>query len=218
MTALQGRILRLLITFPAYLAVMILLHEAGHAVTAARSTDAKIQIHVWPGYELYPAFGNRFREKWPQGSPAVTTLSPASPTLLARDAYGSYAVTFAEDEMRQMQPYLPLIALMGTAATTLSAFIALSLISLFKPKGLMLWCLAAGSLLHLDMLTYAVLPTFLGVRHLYFIGGETAEPVEALSGFGLPESLSIAAIILLSVMQCLWLYYLLTFKLRRPVP
>jgi len=204
-------------TLPTFLVVMILIHEAGHAITASYSTDARVQIHIWPGYELYPDFGRRFQQIWPQGSPAVTTLSPRSPVQLARDAYGYYAVVFGRDEMERMQPHLPLIALMGTGATTFTAILALSLISLFKPKRLLLYCLATAALLHLDMLTYAVLPTFFGTRHLYFIGGETAEPVRALAGFGFSESASISGIILLSLLQLGWLYYLLRYKLRRPV-
>lgn len=193
---------------------MVLVHEAGHAVAAAYTTPAAIEIHVWPGYEVYPDFGERTRDPWPEGAPAFTSLTPQSAPI-GLDASGFRTFAFDKGEMDLMQRHLPLIALMGTTATTFFALASLCLISLVQPKGLVLWWLAAGSLLHLDVLTYAVLPTFLGVRHLYFIGGETAEPVDALLGLGFPESFSLTAIILLSLLQCVWLYYLLRFKLRR---
>lgn len=193
---------------------MVLVHEAGHAVAAEYATPAAIEIHVWPGYEVYPEFGKRTHEPWPKGAPAFTALYPQSAPI-GQDANGLRMFAFDKNEMYLMQRHSSLIALMGTAATTLLALVSLSMISLFQPKGLVLWCLAAGSLLHLDMLTYAVLPTFVGVRHLYFIGGETAEPVDALSGLGFPVSFSLTAIILLSLLQCAWLYYLLRFRLHR---
>jgi hypothetical protein len=54
-------------------------------------------------------------------------------------------------------------------------------------------------------LFYTIFPTFLNIPHLLFAGGNVAEPVIALSHMGITPKLSIAAIILLSVLQVLFL-------------
>lgn len=196
---------------------MVLVHEAGHAVSAMYATDGVVQVHVWPGYELYPEFGNPTRGEWPRGSPAVTIVAPRPSASVTHDPASFRVFTTDKNVMYRLQHHLGLISLMGTVATTLVALVALSLISLLRPKGLLMWCLVAGSQLHLDMLTYAFLPTFLGARHLYFLGGELPEPVNALSALGFPEGVSLTAIGLLSLLQWAWLYHLLRVKLRRPV-
>ena len=112
--------------------------------------------------------------------------------------------------MFELRRHESLIKLMGSTTTLLFGLLSLVLISLCKPEGLARWLLSAGSMLHLDMLAYTVFPMFFGTRHLILIGGALPQPVEALSGLGISNVFSIAAIVSLSLLQLGWLYHLLT--------
>jgi hypothetical protein len=221
MTTLQGRFLHILLTVPLFFLTMVLAHEAGHAVTAHYATRGEVRIYVWPGYELYPDPANTFPEAWPARTPAMTAVMPRPPQPVSLDTMAKAGlpsgIMISRREFYELRRHEHLMKLMGSTTTLLLALASLAALSLFKPKGTVLWLLAAGSLLHLDMLTYTLLPTLFGVRHLYWIGGEVSETLEALAGLGLKPGFSITAIVLLSLLQWVWLFYLLRVKLRRPV-
>src|SRR5690606_15765288 len=83
-------------------------------------------------------------------------------------------------------------------------------ISLFRPKGVVLWVLGAFSLMHIDALTYAIFPVFFGAPHFLFWGGTTSEPISALTNLGFTQAFSVSSVIFLSTIQFAWLYYLVS--------
>jgi hypothetical protein len=215
----QGRFLRVLLIFPLYFLTMVVVHELGHALSAAYLVPGEIRLYVWPGYELYPDWGRQFPETWPERSPAMTYVLPDTAPGQWRFTPGvpPYAV-WNDGGPKTLERNVHLTRLMGSASTLLFALAALTLLTWLKPRGLMLWLLAAGALLHLDILTGTVFPVFFDARHLYFWGSSAPEAVDALAGIGVPAGVAITAIGVLSLLQSLWLYYLLALNPRRPVP
>jgi hypothetical protein len=187
---------------------MVLVHELGHATSAALLIPGDVRLYVYPGHELFPDWGRQFPETWPEKSPALTYVRPDIPI-------GAWPFTPGTQGYAVMKRNDHLIRLMGSASTLLLALASLALIALLKPRGVALWILGAGALLHMDLLTGTVFPVFFDARHLYFWGGESPETVDALTGLGVPERISVTAVILVSTGLCVWHYWLLRFKLRR---
>jgi hypothetical protein len=215
---LRESLLRLLPIIPLYFVTMVLVHEAGHAVAASCLMPGDVRIYVWPGYELYPDPGRRFSEAWPEKTPAFTYVTYVRPDPLSAPwtytpGIPPYAV-WNGDTPAAMPRDVNVVKLMGAAATLLFSVAALCLLALLKPQGFVLWLLAAGALLHLDMLTGTVFPVLFGARHLYFWGGEAPEAVDALAGLGVPENIAVTAVILLSLGLCGWLCWLLRARPR----
>ena len=180
-----------LLVVPAFLAAMILLHEAGHAGTAQALTGIECQIYIWPGIEIYPQFGSDQLMPWNAKSLALTkVVVPDSAATLQR-----------------VLDHNNLILFMGSGFTQLLSLLSLLAISLLRPKGILRRLLIAGALLHIDMLSYTVFPLF-HLRHLLFWGGNHSETLMALGAVGIPLYLSVPVIVLLSLGQFFWLYLL----------
>ncbi len=204
----HGRWLRLLLIPPLYVLTMVLVHEMGHAWTIGHIPTVKSSIYIWPGYQVYPQIGMKFPEAWPEKTVAFTYVA-----LYSKFKPDGSDPLKHQGLLAQTVGHLALLA--GSGATSLLSLLSLFLMSLFRPKGLCSWVLVAGSLMHLDMLTYTVFPVFFNVRHLILWAGEIPEPVEALFGLGVSRGFSVTAIILLSLVQFFWLYHLL---LPKPAP
>lgn len=193
------------------LMVTILVHETGHAVTARLLTGMKSEIHVWPGYQLYPKVGERYSLSWPEKSLAVTTLYPPFPMLPANDFLdGEKNPPVAWRFRGKVVEFSDWTMLMGSGATVLASLLSLLLIWILKPKGILLGALVLGSLMHFDMLTYSIFPVFFELPHLLVFGGSVPEPVRALTNLGVPDYFSVPAIIVLSIGEFSWLYLLLS--------
>lgn len=180
---------------PVFLLAMILLHEAGHAGTAKLLAGVDCEIYVWPGFEIYPEFGHSHTARWNMGSLALTRVVPPESDAVLQ---------------RAMQ-YNDVILFMGSGFTQLLSLIALSVIAVARPRRVVLWLLVPLALLHIDMLSYTVFP-LLHLRHLLFWGGGHSETLMALGAAGIPQYVSVPAIVSLSLAQFFWLYLLL----RRP--
>ena len=215
---LHGRLLRIGLFIPLYLVTMVLVHELGHAMTAAYVMPADIRLFVWPGVELYPDWGQRYPEAWPDRIPALTYVLPRPSQFVKRGTTPSglpgYMVTDVA-ELERMKRSEHVSKLMGSAGTMLLALVSLLLIALLKPKGIALWLLSTGALLHVDLLAGTAFPIFFDARHLYFWGSATPEAVDALTGMGISQRVSVSAILVLALLHSLLLYYLLAIKLRR---
>lgn len=106
---------------------------------------------------------------------------------------------------------------MGIAATTAVSLLSLICISLFRPKGSLLWILGAGSLMHLDGLAYAIFPVFFDAPHFLFWGGTMSEPITALTRMGFSQELAVAVTVALSALQFAWLLYLPRKRQQAPI-
>jgi hypothetical protein len=56
----------------------------------------------------------------------------------------------------------------------------------------------AQSLMFLDLLFYVILPRWFGLRHLFFIGGDSPEPLNGAIKMGINESIFIAGVLVYS--------------------
>jgi hypothetical protein len=175
----------------ALLVLTILVHEAGHSITAEVVAGLDSRMYIWPGYELYPDFGSRYRSAWPNTPAFVTVLQTSDAAYMLRLHY-----------------YENYILFMGSGLTQLVSLLSLCVMTLVRPKGILLWLLVSGSVLHYDMFTYTVFPLF-DLKHLIFWGGSVSEPLLALGRFGVPQYVAVPAIIGLSLLQFFWLYRLL---------
>jgi hypothetical protein len=186
-----------LLVLPVFMSAMILLHEGGHAGTARLLAGIECEIYVWPGVEIYPDFGKEQLAPWNSKSLALTKVVPPANAAV----------------LQQVMDYNNVILFMGSGFTQLLSLLALVVITLVRPKGILLWLLAPCALLHLDMLSYTVFP-LLHLRHLLLWGGSHSETLIALGAAGIPQYVSVPVIVLLSLGQFYWLYRLL----RSPRP
>lgn len=191
MAGLLKKFVAVAIVPPVFLLAMVLIHESGHALTAKLLAGTECEIYLWPGVEIYPEFGKGQLAPWKSTSLAVTKVTPsASPHAL-----------------QKVLDYDNFILFMGSGLTQLVSLLSLLVITLSRPRRILLWLLVPGALLHIDMLSYTVFP-LLHLRHLIFWGGSNSETLVALARFGIPQYCSVPAILLLSLGQFYWLYWL----------
>ncbi|MGV3590798.1 MAG: hypothetical protein ACO1PZ_03845 [Gammaproteobacteria bacterium] len=195
-----------------YFLAMIIVHELGHIAALHVVSDAHIRVSVWPGYELYPMPGQRFRGTWP--ARGVVVVEPY--WILAKPGEvlpASILATRGNEHHRELQKHSGLLKFMGAGATTLLSLICLILLTIRKPRAGLAVLFITGALLHVDMLSYTIFPLFLDAPHLYFFGGSEPEPLNGLVEMGLPQHLAVVLIALSSAAQLGWLFCLM--KCRR---
>ena len=211
----RERIRTLLLLAPLYFATMVLVHELGHATIAATLVPGDVRIYIWPGYEILPDWGRTFPESWPDKTIAMTYVRPQPPDMQWKFTAGVPPYAVGEgDGVEKLGYAINLSKVMGSVSTLLVSLTALALILLLKPRGLALWLLAAGALLHLDILTGTVFPLAFDARHFYFWGSETPEALDALTQLGISRAGTTAAIVALSLLQFGGLYYVLRVRGR----
>jgi hypothetical protein len=215
--------------------VTVIAHEFGHALTARLLGNKEVAVYVWPGFEIFPDFGGRFRDEWPGSAAALTDLhSTQAPPAAVPFVPPPFAVQ-GQSLPEGMPPFLPftagapasselgriipvrgaelstrnngLIQLMGSGFTLMITLVCLSLLFLLKPAGMLLRILLMGSLLYYDLFTYTVFPYFFGAPHLLFFGGGVAEPVLGLENLGMNAALAVSLILALSLTLSMLVYW-----------
>ena len=128
----------------------LVLHEAGHGLTALAFGEQIISLHMFPGFQLYPVL------KWEGWNLNLASIG----------------FTLPDSDWQN-----GLILLMGAGTTALVGILALVLLALQRVQGAFRRLLLFSALLlPLDMIAYTVFPA-LGLRHWIFIGGLYAEPL-----------------------------------------
>ena len=187
---------------------MMIIHEFGHAFAIRYTTSVSSRIVIWPGYELYPELGAKYPRPWPGKSFAIT-----EPVFLPKGLVMPN-ISIPPAPIPRLDPEIfeeneNVIMLWGSVATLSFSILSLTLISILKPGKVLLYILVAGSLMHLDILAYAVFSGIFGLPHFVFWGGAISEPIVSLESMGIPKVLAIASIIGLSWTQFFWLHRLL---------
>lgn len=75
------------------------------------------------------------------------------------------------------------------------------------------------SWMFLDLLTYTILPEWFGLRHFFFIGGSTPEPLDGTAQMGIARETFIAFVLVFSALMTLGclaaVYYRLGIRFSR---
>jgi hypothetical protein len=149
------------------------IHEAGHCVTVELLGGTCAGMYTWPGFELWPDFG--------QPAPGAWGME------IAYMVYEPGPGWEADDWQRG------LVTLMGSGSNLLLASLALTYLSISKPKGILKILLGAEAFMFLDIVLYTFLP-LIGLRHLFLVGGDKPEPLQGALRLGIPQEAFLAAI------------------------
>ncbi|MCP5063798.1 MAG: hypothetical protein GY936_15225 [Ignavibacteriae bacterium] len=182
---------------PIFLILSIFTHELGHALTAFFSGMREIYLSFYPGLRISIIFNSN--DVFPEI--LFQQTNNLRDGFLASTGYNP--------------PYFPYklpvsvhnyIILMGSGFNYLISLLSILFLYLFKPKGILFLFGFMGALFFYDILLYSLLPTFFNLRHLFLWGGETAEPIVALTQLGIDQSYSISTVVVLSIIQIICLY------------
>lgn len=157
--------------------INILVHELGHCFTIDAVGGKCDGIYVMPGVKVWPltALGQPYPDQWEKFI-ALTFYSKFAPTERRRG----------------------LVFLMGSSSTAILSLLALIGLYIFRPQNWLRFPLLAQSFMFLDLLFYTTLPHWFGLRHLFFIGGDTPEPLNGAIKMGVPEPMFIAGVLIYS--------------------
>lgn len=190
----------------------VIVHEMGHAMTGQALGQKHARVYVWPGYQLYPEFAQRFDGLWHNQLIALTTFSAPKPEkIMVADAFIADLERFFELKNQHLERQIlkpshtemVLIALMGSGLTWVLSVIALFIASISRTKGGLKYLLLCTSLLFYDFVSYSFLPYYFSLPHLVFIGGTSPEPLNALVQLGCHQTLVLSLIWLVASIQAL---------------
>jgi hypothetical protein len=158
----------------------LLVHEFGHCLTINAVGGICEGIYVIPGVKVCPltAFGEPYPGTWDN--------------IVGRTSYAQSAPTVQASG---------LVSVMGSGSVAVLSLLALAGLYIFHPQGWVRFPLLAQSLMFLDLLFYVILPRWFGLRHLFFIGGDSPEPLNGAIKMGIHESTFIAAVLIYSAMM-----------------
>lgn len=194
------KVIAIVLFLPLTFILSVFVHEYGHAISAHALGYEGFRFYIWPGYEIAPQLGNKYPQEWPRNAIAFGHYSPKKFDLdVAYDeALGRFTLTTklsANQPQKLTHLQEGIIGLSGSALNLMIAILSVLLIRHFRPQGVSLYVLRIGSMLFYDILTYTIFPVFFNTKHLVYWGGSEAEPVIALAKLGIPEEVSIAAIV-----------------------
>lgn len=160
--------------------VNLLVHEFGHCITINKVGGQCEGVYVMPGFKIWPltAFGDQFIGVWDNA--------------IGRARYNELAPTVQENG---------LASVMGSGSVAALSLLALIGLYIFQPQGWARFPLLAQSLMFLDLLFYVILPRWFGLRHFFFIGGDSPEPLEGAINMGIDESTFIAGVLIYSALM-----------------
>jgi hypothetical protein len=158
----------------------VLVHEFGHCLTINAVGGKCEGVYVMPGVRAWPltAFGEPYSGAWGKA--------------IGRVSYDQGAPTLQADG---------LASVMGSGSVAALSLLALVGLYIFHPRGWARFPLLAQSLMFLDLLFYVILPHWFGLRHLFFIGGASPEPLNGAINMGIRESVFIAGVLIYSALM-----------------
>lgn len=160
-----------------FVVVNTFVHEFGHCLTIDAVGGECDGVYLMPGVRVWPltAFGQPYPYAW-DNYIGLTVYAQAAPTDQARG----------------------LVSVMGSGSVAIISLLALVGLYVFRPQGWLRFPLLAQSFMFPDLLFYTILPHWFGLRHLFFIGGDTPEPLNGAIKMGISESAFITAVLVYS--------------------
>lgn len=166
-------------------------HELGHGFTAKLLGGGFHSLYVWPGVEIWPDFAQPYPGEW-SGNIGMARLD-------------------FPDDWSAWQPGL--VYLMGSGSNMLAGALALVLLWVLHPAGLLRILLVAETIMFIDLPFYTFLP-LIGLRHYVIVGGETPEPLDGAIRMGIPAW---AFLIIVGVSSILMVWGLASYLRRYPL-
>jgi hypothetical protein len=157
--------------------INLIVHELGHCYTIDAVGVKCDGVYVMPGVKIWPlaGFGQPYPDPWEKNI-GLTLYAQSAPTEQASG----------------------FVSLMGSGLVAVLSLLALFGLFIFRPQGWVRFPLLAQSLMFLDLLFYTILPHWFGLRHFFFIGGDSPEPLNGGIKMGIPESMFIAGVLIYS--------------------
>ena len=159
-----------------------LIHEIGHGLTAEILGGKFLNFYIYPGIQVWPDFGHPYTGNWDNSLAYM---------------YYDYGPGWQPDGWQN-----GFVLLMGSGTNLLLATIAIVLLWLFRPTGLLRLFLIAESIMFLDIVFYTFLP-LLGLRHFFFIGGKIPEPLDGAMLIGSSRPVFLTAVFALLILYTL---------------
>jgi hypothetical protein len=177
-----GYILVFVLVLGLFAILNTLVHEFGHCFTVEIVGGECESIYVMPGVQVWPltGFGQAYPSLWEKYI-ALTYYAEIAPTEQSRG----------------------LTSLMGSGSVAILSLLALLGLYLFRPHNWLRLSLLAQSFMFPDLLFYTILPHWFGLRHMFFIGGNTPEPLNGAIRMGISESVFIGGVLIYSAFMLL---------------
>ena len=155
-------------------------HELGHCFTIDSVGGECEGVYVMPRTKVWPLaeFGQPYPDAWDDYI-GLTVYAKAAPTEQASG----------------------FVSLMGSGSVAALSLLALFGLYIFRPQGWIRFPLLAQSFMFLDLLFYTILPHWFGLRHFFFIGGDTPEPLNGAIKMGIPGSTFIVGVLIYSALM-----------------
>lgn len=182
-----GNLLLLLLAAVIAVVFNFIFHEFGHCITIDQVGGKCEGVYAPPGVKIWPpsGIGDPYLGEW-DNAMGMTVYEEAAPTQAARG----------------------FVSLMGSGSSALVSFVALLALWILEPRGWWRTLLMIQALFFGDLLFYTILPEWFGLRHFFFIGGSTAEPLEGAVNMGIERGDFITGVLAYSgVMFVAWLGY-----------
>jgi hypothetical protein len=161
-----------------FVVINTLVHEFGHCLTIEAVGGKCANIYILPGIQVWPLamLGQPYPDPWGKFI-ALTYYAEPAPTEQARGW----------------------VSLMGSGSVAILSLLALLALYIFRPLGWLRFPLLAQSFMFPDLLFYTILPHWFGLRHMFFIGGDSPEPLNGALRLGISESTFISGVLMYSV-------------------
>lgn len=181
---------------PVAFTFSVLIHEFGHGL-GAKVVGSNVEfIHVWPGYQIIPEFGELVKYEWPKGAVAEIRVSPY---IDGESRFFGSGFTISKKWNETIIPIL------GSGTTWVTSIFFLAVLHFLKPKGVWFVISLTGATFYYDIFTSVIFPYFFNLRRLVFIGANYSEPVFALSHLSVSPHFTSASIISICVLQTILL-------------
>ena len=175
----SSRVLGIGIVVILMLFMGLIIHEVGHGLTAQLLGGEFHRLFVFPGMEVWPDPGQPYEGDWGL-------------------RVGIAEIEWVEDWESWQNG---LVLLMGSGSTLLLACAALAILWIFRPERGLAYGLSGVALFYMDILFYTLMPAWFGLPHWIFFGGHDPEPLIGAEMLGIPRTVFIALVLIVSILM-----------------
>ena len=204
LTSIIKKLLLIALLLPIGFVLSVLTHEFGHGL-GAKIVGSHVEfIHVWPGYQIFPEFGEPATYEWPKGAVAEMGVSKY---LEEESRFFGSGFTISEEWTATIIPIL------GSGINWVISIFFLAVLHFLKPNGVWLIISLTGATFYYDIFTSVIFPHFFNLPRLVFIGANYSEPILAFSHVNVSPHFTSTFIVSICVLQSILLVKIM--KARR---